>query len=120
MIMICFDLDSLIIIIISLVKEKNTLISKMVDKKIIRIVFGVICCPCWWQYYSWLHNSVKTCDICLDVFNSIGNTLWKILFVLFMWFCGFGIISCVMCIFSLIDVWKSPCKVHIPLNLCVI
>lgn len=47
------------------------------------------------------------------VFNSINSTFCKVLYIVIMYFFGFSIMSCVLCIFGLVHCFKTPYKVKI-------
>ncbi|KAM3134441.1 hypothetical protein pb186bvf_013416 [Paramecium bursaria] len=67
------------------------------DTQTQRIICCVLCAPCWFGYFGFLHNTCRAFDICLKVFEGIGSTLWKVLYLVFMWCCGFSIVNCVLC-----------------------
>ncbi|CAD8055608.1 unnamed protein product [Paramecium primaurelia] len=78
----------------------------------IKIVMCILCCPQWFSYYSFLHNCARTCDITSKIFKGIGSTLWKVLFVLFMAFCGFELVNCVLCIVGCVHCFGAPFQAY--------
>ncbi|KRX05650.1 hypothetical protein PPERSA_09790 [Pseudocohnilembus persalinus] len=78
-------------------------------KSVLRFVLAILTCCCWWPYYNFLHGTVATCKICLEVFEGAKNVLMKVLFIIFMIFCGYWIINCILCIMGIIHVFGKPC-----------
>mmetsp|Transcript_14080 Transcript_14080/g.1264 ORF Transcript_14080/g.1264 Transcript_14080/m.1264 type:complete len:112 (+) Transcript_14080:79-414(+) len=76
----------------------------------IKILLAVITCPCWWGYFSWLHNCCRTVRLTMEVFKSASKTLMKVLFLIVMFIFGFWIINLIFCIVSFIHIWGEPCK----------
>jgi hypothetical protein len=47
------------------------------------------------------------------VFGSIKSTLWKVIYIIVMWWFGFGLVQCILCIFGIIHIFDKPCQVTI-------
>eukprot|EP00825_Cyclidium_porcatum_P046041 TRINITY_DN7146_c0_g3_i4.p2 TRINITY_DN7146_c0_g3~~TRINITY_DN7146_c0_g3_i4.p2 ORF type:complete len:117 (-),score=11.79 TRINITY_DN7146_c0_g3_i4:460-810(-) len=72
-------------------------------------ILACICCPSWFGYFCFIHDIVKTCNICVEVLQQAKSTLFKILFFVFMCIIGCEIVNFIFCIFSCIHVWDKPC-----------
>mmetsp|Transcript_4378 Transcript_4378/g.680 ORF Transcript_4378/g.680 Transcript_4378/m.680 type:complete len:84 (+) Transcript_4378:562-813(+) len=78
--------------------------------KIFRMVLACCTCQCWFPFASFMHNTLGTCKICMEIFKGAKNGLFKVLFILFMCFCGFKLIHCFLCIMGIIHCFKTPCQ----------
>ncbi|CAD8171039.1 unnamed protein product [Paramecium pentaurelia] len=83
----------------------------MVEKSTMRWLCAICTC-CWWlNYYGFLNNCVRGCQICIDVFDATVSAVWKGIFCVFMCCCfGFECVACVLCIYSCIELFNDPCQ----------